>query len=273
MQSTRFAALFLGSFLMSLPVVAQQPTQAAPAPRDAQTVLLLQRSLAALTGTTPVNDVTLSGTVTRIAGSDNDSGTATLKATTVGQARIDLNLPSGQRSEVRDTSANPLAGSWSGPDGNWHPIAGHNLRTDPTWFFPEFLIHRVLSNPAFSISPVDAEIMDGIEVQHFVVIQQIDGSGQLPASIQGLLRGLTRIDIYLNSSSLLPTAIAFNDHPDVDAGLNIPIEIKFLNYQRFSGVTIPYHVQRYLNNELVLDLTVQTIQINSNLPSTDFQVQ
>jgi len=110
MQVTRFATLFLGSLLMSLPVVAQQPTPAAP--RDAQAVLVLQRSLAALIGTATVNDVTLTGTVTRIAGSDNESGTATLKATAVGQGRVDLSLPSGQRNEVTDSSQTSPVGNW-----------------------------------------------------------------------------------------------------------------------------------------------------------------
>lgn len=264
MQVTRFATLFLGSFLMSLPVVAQQP-----APRDAQAVLVLQRSLAALAGTVPVNDVTLSGTVTRIAGSDNDSGTVTLKATAVGQGRIDLSLSSGQRSEVIDISQASPVGNWSGPDSEWHPIAGHNLLGDPSWFFPTFLIHRALSVPSYAISPMDAETMDGVAVQHLKIYQQYGSSPQQVA----LTQGLSQIDIYLNSSTLLPVAILFNAHPDDNALVNIPIQIKFSNYQAVQGASVPYHIQKYIQNGLVLDVTVTGVQVNNGLSATDFQAQ
>ena len=125
------------SFLFPIVARAQQSPPPLP-PRDAQAVLVLQRSLAALAGTSTINDVTLNGTATRIAGSDNESGTATLKATAIGQSRIDLSLSSGQSSEVRNTSTEPFTGSWSGPDGTWHPVAAHNLFAISDWFFPSF---------------------------------------------------------------------------------------------------------------------------------------
>ena len=267
MQSTRFAILFLGSFLMSLPVVAQQPTPAAP--RDAQTVLVLQRSLAALTGTATVNDVTLTGTVTRIAGSDNESGTATLKATAVGQGRIDLSLPSGQRNEVTDSSQTSPVGNWSGLDGAWHPIAAHNLFGDPSWFFPTFLIHRVLSTPSYVVSPMDAETMDGVAVEHLTIYQQ---SGP-PSPQSALMQGLSQIDIYLNASTLLPVAVLFNAHPDDNALVNVPTQIKFSNYQVVQGASVPYQIQKYVQNGLVLDVTVTGVQVNTGLSATDFQAQ
>jgi len=263
MQVTRIATLFLGSLLISLPVVAQQPAPAAP--RDAQAVLVLQRSLAALAGTAPVTDVTLTGTVTRIAGSDNDSGTVTLKATTVGQARIDLNLPSGPRSEVIDVSQASPTGSWSGPDGTWHPVAPHNLLGDPSWFFPTFLIHRVLSAPSYVVSPMDAETMDGVAVEHLKIYQQSGPPSQQAA--------LSQIDIYLNASTLLPVAILFNAHPDDDALVNIPTQIKFSNYQVVQGASVPYHIQKYIQSGLALDVMVTGAQVNSGLSATDFQAQ
>lgn len=265
MQVTRFAALFLGSFLMSLPVVAQQPTPTAP--RDAQALLVLQRSLAALTGTTTANDVTLSGTATRIAGSDNDSGMAALKATTVGQARIDLNLPSGPRCEVVDISQASPAGSWSGPDGEWHPIVAHNLFGDPAWFFPTFLISRALTRTGYAISPADAESLDGVAVQHIAIYQPSGFAAQQATKIQGL----GEIDLYLNASTLLPIRLVFNMHADTNVLVNIPVAINYSNYQVVQGVSVPFHIQKYIQNGLALDLAVSSVQVNSGLSATEFQ--
>ena len=247
----------------------QTATTAPTAQRDSQAVLLLQRSLAALTGTTTVSDVTMTGTANWIAGSDDETGTATLKATAIGQGRIDLSLSNGPRSEVRDFSVTPSTGSWSGSDSTWHPIANHNLWTDPTWFYPGFLIGRVLSDAGYQVSPADAETLDGVVVQHITVSQQYAGSQQLPS----LLQKLSQVDIYLSSSNLLPVAIAFNVHADNDALTNLPVRIEFANYQALQTAQVPYHIQRFINSGLALDVIVTSIQFNTGLTSSNFTTQ
>lgn len=270
MRIMRLCPLFAVSLLsFATAIQAQQAPTSTPAPRDAQAVLVLQRSLAALTGTVQVNDVTLTGTVTRTAGSDNESGTVTLKATAVGQGRIDLSLSSGQRSEVVDISQVPPTGGWRGTDGVWHSMAAHNLFSDPTWFFPTFLLSRALSEANYSISPMDAETRDDVAVEHVTIYQQPGFVSQQSTPIQGL----SQIDIYLDASTLLPASIAFSAHADTNALVDIPVEIKFLNYQVVQGVSIPYHIQKYVQNGLVLDLTLSSAQINSGLSGVEFQVQ
>jgi hypothetical protein len=69
---------------------------------DPQAVSLLQKSLAALTGSTSLTDATLTATAQRIAGSTNETGTATLKATALGDSRVDQSFPSGNWSEIRN---------------------------------------------------------------------------------------------------------------------------------------------------------------------------
>lgn len=124
MRSCRFVFLLvLLTFAKS--VLAQQAT--APAP---QATALLQQALTALSGGHPLTDVTLSGTAERIAGSDDESGTVVVKALAGTGSRVDCTLPSGTRSEIRNTSSVPNMGSWSGPDGVSHPIVDHNLAAD-----------------------------------------------------------------------------------------------------------------------------------------------
>lgn len=251
--------------LLAIPIQAQQSVATAPAPRDPQSLTLLQRSLAAIVGANTLKDVTLSASVRRLAGSDDETGTAILKATYAGQARIDLNFPSGQSSEVADSSNGAPKGSWCGPDGTWHPTAGQNLLTEPAWFFPTFLLSRVLSAPNFAVTPADVETKDGISVEHFAVYRQT-AHGKLIAS-------LSRADVYLDASTLLPVAIAFNIHPDNDALTDIPIEVRFSNYQNSQGILVPYHIQKYMQNGLALDVTVTSVQANSGIAATEFQAQ
>jgi hypothetical protein len=54
----------------------------------------------------------------------------------------------------------------------------------------------------------------------------------------------------------------FNVHPDDNAAVNIPVEIRFSNYVESGGVWQPAKIEKYLNSTLIL-----TLQANSSTPS------
>lgn len=166
MRPTRLVPFFFAFFSISPFTAAQQI-----ATSSTQAPLLLQTSLAAMAPSGAINDVTLSGSARRIAGSDDDTGTAVFKALASGAGRTDLSLSSGQRSEVCNLSAATPAGSWSGPDAVSHPIAFHNLLTEPAWFFPAFAIARRLSSTGYIATYVGHETHNGQAVEHVSVSQ------------------------------------------------------------------------------------------------------
>jgi len=80
------------------------------------------------------------------------------------------------------------------------------------------------------------------------------------------------MDIFFDATTLLPAALTLNTHPDNDAGLDIRIEIRFSDYRVVNGVQTPFHVQKYLNNGLVLDLQISTVSLNTGLSAAAFSV-
>ena len=262
---TRTALSILLSFLLTLSVAAQQTSTANPQP-----LVLLQRSLGALSGAQTLTDVTLSGTARRIAGSDDETGTAVFKALALGAGRTDLSLSSGQRSEVCDLSAATPAGAWSGPDRISHPIAFHNLISEPAWFFPAFAIARRLSAPGYIATYIGHETHNGQAVEHISVSQT--SSSHSPSGAL-LLQHLSQIDFFLDSTTLLPEAISFNIHPDDDAGLDIPVEIRYSDYRTVNGTQVPFHIRKFLNNGLTLDLQFSNAVFNSGLSPSAFTVE
>jgi hypothetical protein len=252
------AALFLvvpSAFPQSNPT----PTTSAP-----QAAALASQALASLIGTAQVNDVTLTGSGTRTAGSDVESGSVSLKALGTSQSRLDFSVASGTRSEIRDlnSSAAPQ-GFWIGLDGSVHSMANQNCVTDAAWFFPPFSVLSQLSNTNLVASYVGQETKNGAAVQHLsFAVQNGDTTG--------LSQQLSTEDIYLDASSYLPVALAFNVHPDNDASANIPVEIDFSNYQTVSGVQVPFHIQQFLNGTVLYDLTIQSATLNSGLTNTAF---
>lgn len=264
----RFARTFVLTFfslLLVFPVFAQRPststTQSSP-----QALTLLQQSLGALQGNTPITDVTLSGTARRIAG-DDETGTATVKALSVGASRIDLSLPSGARTEITNISVSPFAGSWSGADGISHPMAYHNLLlADPTWFFPAFPISRGLGT-GHAAAYIAQETRNGQTVHHISLVQTpvVESPKGAPT-----IAHLSQIDFYLDATTLLPASATFNIHPDKDAGVDIPIEVRFSDYRNINGVQVPFHVQKSLRGVLFLDFQFTSVELNTGLSASEF---
>jgi hypothetical protein len=265
MRSARFVSLLV-LIIFARSTNAQQAVASAP-----QAPALLQQSLSALSGGKSITDVTLSGAARRIAGSDEESGTVVVKVLAGTGSRIDLTLPSGPRSEVRNSSTVPAAGSWSGIDGVSHPISYHNLLTDSGWF-PAFTLAGFLSAQNAVVSYVGPETHDGQSVIHITASQQFPAVSGDKANIATLMQKLTQTDIYLDATTLLPAMIAFDTHPDDNTLLDIPIEIHFSSYQTVNGMQIPFHVQKFINNSLALDFSFDSAISNSGLSANTFAV-
>lgn len=257
----------LVAFLLSFLLVTSSAWAQQPITTSVQATALASTAIAALNGTTQVSDVTLTGTGTRTVGSDVESGNFTLKALGNSQSRLDFVESAGTISEVFNLSSSIPQGFWIGTDGTAHPAANHNCLAGQVWFFPSLSVLAQASSPNFVAIYVGLETKNGISVQH---IQIIPTSSVLIAASSQLFAQIATTDIYLNSTSYLPVAIAFSTHPDDNLNLNIPVEIDYSAYQNVQGVAIPFHVQKFLNGNLLLDFTIQSAQVNTGLTGAAF---
>ena len=225
-----------------------------------QAVTIMQNTMSALSSANAINDITLSGTALWIVGSDNETGSVTYRAVPAA-SRLDLNLSNGLRSENRSSGANGLTGAWVGPDGIVHPIASHNLLVDSA-MYPTYLLRNFLTSSNSSYTYVGSDSLDGITTLHVSASQQFP---DIPGNVGATLQSLSQVDIYLDPSSFLPAAIAYNSHPDDDAFTNIQTKFRFSDYRNVSGAQIPFHIQKFLNGSLTLDFQVQSVSVNTGL--------
>ncbi|MGO9086771.1 MAG: hypothetical protein ACLQBK_16215 [Candidatus Sulfotelmatobacter sp.] len=241
-------------------LVAQNPSASDPA-----ALSLAQQSVAALTRGASVSDVSLTGSVTFVLGSDTANGTGTLKAKGMSESRVDLSLSNSEtRADVRNAASGTPAGAWEKNGGAVTAYANHNCWTDAAWFFPALSSLNQTANPAFTFKYMGQEQHGGVNTQHVQVIQ--------PSSVP-LLQHLSTIDFYLDPTSALPLAIAFQVHPDLDASKDIAAEVRFASYQPVSGVLIPFQIQRMMSGGVVLNVAVTSAVLNSGLPDSIFSLQ
>jgi len=244
--------------------------QASPAvSSDPRALALAQKSLVALTGGIPLVDVTLSGRVISILGSEREAGTGTFRARTAAESRIDIRLSKNTRSDVRNVSNGIPTGRWAKNAGPSSPYAQHNCWTDAVWFFPGLSSLTQTANPNFIFSYVGQEQHGGIPVQHIHVFRMV------PGDTAGLRTSqhLSGMDFYLDVSSYLPLAISFQLHADNNMNTNLSTEIRFANYRPKNGFMVPLHFQQIVNGGVVLDATVTNVVANSGLLDNLFTLQ
>ncbi len=101
-----------------------------------QALTIANQAITAMTGGASVGDVTLTGNVISVAGSDRQSGTATLSAKGLSESRTVFNLSGNSLTEVRSKLGASPQGGWSRGASAQKALASHNAQTDAVWFFP-----------------------------------------------------------------------------------------------------------------------------------------
>jgi hypothetical protein len=238
-----------------------------PSPAPVQVSTLLAGSVAALTGGNSIQDTTLQGTANYTLGSTQDTGPATLQALGHVLSSLTLNLTGGQQGEIQ----NGAQAAWIGANGQQNLEALQNSLYPAAWFFPALSVGGFAQDSNYSASFVGAEQFNGARVNHLRITWTVPGTGD-PGTM-ALLSQLSTTDLYLNATTQLPTALAFNVYANNDTTITIPVQIQYSNYTATGGLQVPYHIQKFLNGTLMLDLSVTSVVTNSGLSPGNFQIQ
>ncbi len=232
--------------------------------RSQQALAVLNSALAA-TAARGVDDITLSGQATLIAGSETDSGEAKLQAKGYDLSRVTLLPTSGAREEIR----NVRRGSWSKP-GAQGEMALHNTWTSAAWFAPSLVVREWVSNPLMTLEFVGPEQLDGVQVTRIRARLAVEGGD---AQSVAAATDLSAMDLLVGAKDGLPMALEFNVHPDNDYLIGLPTRITVGDYRNTGGAMSPFRIQRFLQNTLTLDFAVSAAQINTGISSSEFAVQ
>jgi hypothetical protein len=131
------------------------------------------------------------------------------------------------------------------------------------WFFPG-LLASVSDTKDVVLSFVGVEAIDGQALYHLRAWRKDVN----PSAVQEL----SRVDIYLDAS-YLPVRAMFMTHPDNDMRKEIPVEIRYSEYEREGGVAIPRSIRRYLQSSLDLDITITSAKVNVHPSDSEFSIQ
>jgi hypothetical protein len=222
---------------------------------------LSQLSMAFSSGTV-VQSITLTGNATWYAGSLVDAGTVTLTAASDGSSQMQLALATtGQRTESQVGSGSSATCQWMGNDDVVYNVAPVNCWRPTVWFLPAISLQPSLI-PSY-LGTVDlgqSTVGTNSNVYHHLQ-SQLAFNG-LPDSISTQVTQQSTTDLGLDPTSFLPAVLAYSVLPDSGAQTSVAIQVLYSNYQTVNGVQIPFHIQRYVNGSLQLDIFVSSAQSN-----------
>ena len=80
------------------------------------------------------------------------------------------------------------------------------------------------------------------------------------------------MDIFIDSGSFLPVALAFVAHPDKDGGKDIPVEIQFSDYRMVERLKAPLRVRKLVQGTVMRDVNVTRAAVNSSVAESEFNL-
>ena len=230
MLSPRMCSMLLSLLFSVAPLGAQSTsTQATPTPptRDPQALAVLKNTLAALGSTLPADSIA-TGTVTAIAGSDEEQGTVRILTRGSTQSLEEIVLPNSDQTTVY---CNFMAAQSNG--ASQQSLNGGVAVTAQTAFFPLPLLVASENNPDVSFQYVALEQVNGAAAHHLRIWNTFTSR---PYS-QALTRYSVR-DVWIDSTSSLPVKITYTQQAG-NTVAQILVEVDLSTYQSVSGIAYP----------------------------------
>lgn len=247
----------LASLLLFLGTINIYAIQTAkPTGTDTASATTQQASPAIVFSSGLVSTIQMTGTVTRTVGSDQQTGSVNIQAAATGQSRIQYALSNGTLVETQGP-ATAFEGqcSQTGFDGTVQAVSSNNCWRGTLWFLPQMTL-QAGTGWADNVSSVSA-VPNGTTVLH----NFRRPAGTMSAETAAFIASLSSFDLTLDASGH-PAVLGFNNHPDDNSLTDIPMQVQFSDYRDVSGVAVPFHIQKFVNNNLILDLQISSVQIN-----------
>lgn len=202
----------------------------------------------------PVGGIELSGTAEYILGSTDETGAFTASCDLSDQSKYSLRLSSKTYEESRVEGDENTSGTWTDEQGNAKDMALHNAVTPAAWYCPQVVVARILKSRKLSISEVvDSGDEDTANLIHLVV-----SPNAVSDEIKRRTLPLIKVDLYIDRTTQRLAAMRFNLHPDNNVTVDVPVEIRYSDYQLSGGVWVPHSIDKYVNNVPALKINIES---------------
>ena len=253
MRPARSAFLLFVTFLIPIPVAAQQPPQ-----RDPQAMAVLTQALSVMGSAATVQDAVAQGIITY---ADGRTATITLKNKGADRIRHEVSLDSGLHVMV-------VSG------GRGHVTEGGVTRRLPLWVtgyqrsphIPALSRMADFAQPNTKVIYVGSESVGGRPAHH-IRLSTLP-KDKTPTDVEEMI---SEFHVFIDvQTHLLIKTISFDFSPEIIENRSVA-ETLYSDYRSVGGLLVPFHSTRYVAGHKFCDITLTDVSLNVGLPDADFQ--
>jgi hypothetical protein len=218
----------------------------------------LQAQSAVVTGKS-IRSVNLSANAEWFAGSQHESGTATLQASVDGSSSVQLNLGSASRTETQTKAGASRTCYWTDGAETSHNVVGPDCLIAIPWFAPSLFTQSPSQFPSALMATDDGAMSRDSQTFHQISYRlNLDKPN---SSNVDRLTSMSTVKVFYDPQTFLPASLEYFIHPDTNDLQSVDVRVIFSNYQSSSGVMLPFHIEKYVNRTLQLKLDVTSVSI------------
>jgi hypothetical protein len=223
---------------------------------------LLTQMSSTFSGGKPVRHLLLTGTANWYSGGDTDSGPVTFKASANGRSLMRLQLSGGTRIEEQSSLGDDRACTWTDKNDVAHEIPVTNCWTSLIWFLPQLSVQPGSLPASLGVQYLGIQTNDQ-GTFHGLRNQLIIAPGSTPSVVTAQIQQRSTTELRVDPSTFLPRSLSYTLRPDAGAGADIDVEVRYDHYQQISGLTLPTHIERYLNGSLQLSVDITQVAVEN----------
>ena len=258
MRFSRLVSFGLALLLISASLPAQQSP---PPQRDPQALAILQGAFAAMGGSVP-SDSTANGTVTTVAGSLTETGSAVILTKGTSQTSEQIQTPHGFTLVYANGQASQVINSVV------TTLSSELASSSRSVAYPVPLIAAVLNNPDSGYVYLALESLNGLQVHHLQCWNSFNSQPRFQ-----FLAPFTLTDIWIDAASGLPQRISQVQKAGRGSEPRLKIDVYFSDYQKVSGVLYPFLIQKSLNGSPWITFIITSVTFDTGLTDANFPVQ
>jgi hypothetical protein len=256
----RIAIIFVAFaiFFPSSALKAQQiPPTTVLAQRDAQALTVLTQSLSAMGVVNTTNQTTLAvGTATY-----PDGTSKPVRMETIGNNRI--------RHDVGTNDFTFVSNAWAGYliiQGQKQPLRSWVTAYQRPEHIPGLSLMSDYQNANLQLRYVGLENINGSPAHHLRL--SMLPTDNTPQDIADLI---SEFHVWIDQSSLLVVKTTHFDFSPEAIENRTPVDVFYSDYRQINGSTLPFHLTRWIANQVQMDIQFSTISLTAAVSATDFQ--
>jgi hypothetical protein len=205
-----------------------------------------------------IHSVHLVGTATFVRGSTMDSGAFDFTLSSTGEGQLKISLDSGDWIERWDAMGRGRSCDRTDSTGT-QAMSAAECSEAVNWIFPQISLQSATRPQQVSLTEDSSSASTGTAGPQLVASVSTSGTNQRS---QAFMEQWSKTILILDPQSACVSQISFRVTPDNGIPIPITILVLYSDYQTVGGVTVPHKIERRMNGNTYLSLSISSVQVS-----------